>query len=405
MIRREEARLRSLIRRLLVLSAAVAPAACSSTQATNADGGGASTDATVGGGSDSASGTDASQGSGPDGGGTDSSTGGQVDSAAPDATDPYGFLDAACDPTYTDGPNDGSGCDFYESLPCGVPPGSATEGCFLTIAQCGTLCNQVPTLQRVCAISECLAVDASTIPEAGPYTLNCATALPGCQPGVGRRPSGLARARVKRQRDAVGTTLAEMAHLEAASVHAFRRLEAELTALGAPGSLVATARRSARDEVRHARVTSQLARRRGCAPSRVVVSPAPQRRSLDDFAVENAVEGCVRESFGALVATHQAEHARDPGVKRAMRTIARDETRHAALAWAVARWLAPQLDARGRARVRRSIARAVESLRCEITMTPVEVAGELGLPAGAEGVRLLDAFAAASFGHSATGAG
>jgi hypothetical protein len=107
------------------------------------------------------------------------------------------------------------------------------------------------------------------------------------------------------------------------------------------------------------------------------------------------------------VATHQAEGARDPSVKRAMRTIARDETRHAALAWAIARWLAPRLDARGRARVRRSIGRAVESLRCEIATTSPEVARELGLPAGAEGVRLLDAFAAASFGHgySATGAG
>ena len=52
-------------------------------------------------------------------------------------------------------------------------------------------------------------------------------------------------------------------------------------------------------------------------------------RALGVVAIENAVEGCVRETFGALIASWQAEHARDPGIKRLMRSIARDETRHA----------------------------------------------------------------------------
>ena len=52
-------------------------------------------------------------------------------------------------------------------------------------------------------------------------------------------------------------------------------------------------------------------------------------RELEAIAIENAVEGCVRESFGALLATWQAKTAGDARVRAAMKRIARDETRHA----------------------------------------------------------------------------
>src|SRR5262249_34549044 len=77
----------------------------------------------------------------------------------------------------------------------------------------------------------------------------------------------------------------------------------------------------------------------------------------------NAVEGCVRETFGALLAGFQATRARDPGIARLMRSIARDEMRHAALSWAVARWASPRLDAGARARLDQASREAVESLR------------------------------------------
>jgi hypothetical protein len=64
------------------------------------------------------------------------------------------------------------------------------------------------------------------------------------------------------------------------------------------------------------------------------VAPAPPARSLEELAVENAVEGCVRETYGALTAIWQARTAKDPSVAAAVRRIARDETRHAALSWA-----------------------------------------------------------------------
>jgi rubrerythrin len=63
----------------------------------------------------------------------------------------------------------------------------------------------------------------------------------------------------------------------------------------------------------------------------------PQRiRSLFEVALENAVEGCVRETYGALVAWLQAMTAGDAQVRRALRIIAAEETEHARLSLAVA---------------------------------------------------------------------
>jgi hypothetical protein len=400
LIHREEARLRSLFQRLLILSAAASPAACSTSGASSddastpldahpsTDGAGGSTTDAGGGNVDATLGSDAA-------GSEDASDAG----SAIDARDIYGFLDAACDPQYidpslVDGGGDGS-CDFFENLPCGLPPGTETEVCALLVTQCGTLCSHMPTENRLCGVYQCLAVDASSIPNVTPLTLECATGAPACAPGIGRRPYGLVARRGAARGDAVGRTLAEMAYLEAASVHAFRRLASELASMRAPRALVRQAERSARDEVRHARVTARLARRRGAKPARVVIRKGTEARTLVDFAVENGVEGCVRECFGALVATRQASRATDPEVAREMGRIARDETRHAALAWEIARWLAPRLSPGDRARVKAAMESAVVALRHESSRTPADVAASLGLPTGAEARRLVDAFGAA----------
>ena len=96
---------------------------------------------------------------------------------------------------------------------------------------------------------------------------------------------------------------------------------------------------------------SALARRFGGAVDAPRVA-ARAVRSLEELAVENAAEGCARETFGALVATWQARAAGNPLVRGVMARIARDETRHADLAWAVDGW------ARGRLESRRARARA-----------------------------------------------
>jgi hypothetical protein len=144
--------------------------------------------------------------------------------------------------------------------------------------------------------------------------------------------------------------LANAARLEGAAVFAFRAVERELIAHGAPAHLVLRARSAQRDEERHHAAMSGLAQRYGAQVGAVAVEDAAVR-SLVEVALENAVEGCVRETYGAAVAAFQGECAGDRAVRRAMRSIARDEAEHGALGWAIDRWAFGRLRPGERARV------------------------------------------------------
>lgn len=222
------------------------------------------------------------------------------------------------------------------------------------------------------------------------YLFECTgTVTPICVGG--RRPAGLASSGAAEGADPVGRWLAETAHLEAASVPAFERLAERLHALGAPASLVAAAREAARDEVEHARVMTAQARAHGAEPAEVRLQPvvAPDAEAL---ALDNAVEGCVRETWGALLAWYQAKHAEDPGLRQAFAGIARDETRHAELARSVGEWLEPQLSLEARARVRAARDQAVAELRRSVTGVelPEGARERLGLPPRALATMMLD---------------
>ncbi len=168
---------------------------------------------------------------------------------------------------------------------------------------------------------------------------------------IGRIPDGLVSSYAARK--TLGDHFARTAHLEAASVVAFERLAEELAALGAPDDLVLAAKKSADDERRHAMTTERLARRFGGTTIAPEVEPVG-KRSLFDIVLENALEGCVRESFGALVATYQAEHALDDEIREAMRTIAREETDHAWLSWELHAWAKTRLSPEEMDRIERA---------------------------------------------------
>jgi hypothetical protein len=191
--------------------------------------------------------------------------------------------------------------------------------------------------------------------------------------------------------DEVGRYFTEVAHLEAASVVAFRAIGRQLAVYDAPASLRRAARRATRDEIAHARITRTLAERFGgrYVPPRVTAKPAP---SLETIASENATEGCVRETFGALLATYQAEHATDPQVRRAMRRIARDETRHAALAWRIASWAENRLDTAAKERVRAARQASIETLLRELDYKVSEsLTTVAGVPSGTQAQKLATA--------------
>ena len=207
---------------------------------------------------------------------------------------------------------------------------------------------------------------------------------------VGRRPGGLVDAIRRTGSDPTAEWFAQVARLEASAVTAFEVLARELASHGAPQELVHEALVAANDEVRHAAQIGSIARRLGADPAAPEIESRPLR-GLYALALDNAVEGCVRETFGALVGTHQALAARDPEVATVMREIATDETRHAALSWKIAEWVEPLLTESERERINQARAEAVITLRAEMGV-PVDpiLLREAGLPAPEQAVALVD---------------
>jgi len=125
---------------------------------------------------------------------------------------------------------------------------------------------------------------------------------------------------------------------------------------------------------------SRLARRFGAEPLPAEIVPHPVR-PLFAMALENAVEGCIRETYGALAAHRQAFAAADREIAVAMAEIAEDESRHAALSWEIAAWIEPLLRADEREELRIAKARAFSELRAEAETEPSAVLVEqAGVP-------------------------
>jgi hypothetical protein len=293
------------------------------------------------------------------------------------------------------GSSAGSGGTFTVAGSGGTP-----GECKTTVQSGGDCMPVIATVPRKC-VSNAQAVAGEQLPmdkcadfcnKTSPCSVSSATATtvsvlchPGC--AVGRRPAGLGESPLCDRR-AAGGYFAEIAHLEAASVTAFRILRDELRASGAPKKLVHAAARAARDEIRHARSTGALARRFGGRARRPAIAKPPLR-SIEAMAIENAVEGCVRETFGALLATRQAALARDPVIRATMMRIARDETQHAALSWRVAGFLSTKLDATARQNVERAKRAAASELLASLANEPDVTFAELaGLPGPSEALQL-----------------
>ncbi len=256
------------------------------------------------------------------------------------------------------------------------------EQCRVDVDACNDLCRMamdregLPGWLSACKVT--FEGDVVHVDLAHTYSVD----NPGC-PVDGRRPAGLAEPVHSPTHSRAGAWLAHAAWLEAASIHAFVHLARELEHHGAPAALIRGALAAARDEVHHTTLMTALAARYGARPANPVVA-TPSLRSLEAIAIENAVEGCVRETWGAVVALWQSSVARDPVLRSAFALIARDEARHAALAIAIDRWLASQLDDLARVRVtaaRRAAAQQLLSGDAEQTADLVEV---LGLPDAAQ---------------------
>lgn len=143
--------------------------------------------------------------------------------------------------------------------------------------------------------------------------------------------------------------LAHGARLEAASVLAFSQLAERLQAWGAPGTLVDRCHKAAAEEAQHADLLGALARAAGNE-----VAPATQHHVAVDLvgaALDNAIEGCVREAWSALACAVSARRARSSALRLVYQTLAVDEASHAQLAWDLHEWFMDQLSPDQRATI------------------------------------------------------
>lgn len=218
--------------------------------------------------------------------------------------------------------------------------------------------------------------------------------LPETGACVGRRGEGLQCLQRSHSGQQLGDFFAEIAQLEEAAVDAFAVMAKELARFAAPPELVADALQARREEQRHTQLMAELARRHGAKPMHPQIAVTP-RRGLFDFALENAVEGCVRESFGAAYASYQAHCARDAEVRAALHEIARDESGHAALSWRIHEWLLPQLDAAQCEQLALAQREAIATLRQQVhSEQPEAVRHHAGAPGIRACLALLDALQA-----------
>jgi hypothetical protein len=209
-------------------------------------------------------------------------------------------------------------------------------------------------------------------------------------PCMGRTTSeGVEAARA----DDASEHLALARRMEAESVAAFGELESDLARFGAPASLRRACRRAAADEARHARAMTRLLGARGVRSERLARCRAPGFASLAELARHNEREGVVGETWGALVAAHQAEHAGAADVRAEMRAIAVEESEHAALSFAIAAWARTRLPAREVRALDDARREAFAELRRGGGYRPGGGDAELGWPTRDKATAMLDSLA------------
>ncbi|MBK8264779.1 MAG: ferritin-like domain-containing protein [Nannocystis sp.] len=216
-------------------------------------------------------------------------------------------------------------------------------------------------------------------------------AVDGSSGCIGRRPIG--HVDVAPAGDDLAEALACAAALEAASVTAFDELASRLARWGAPAELVARCRRAAAEERVHAEEVTVLAQSLGAeVPATRCAARSPDLRAV---AIDNAIEGCVREAWGAVVGGWIARSSTVPALREVYRRLFADEVGHAQLAWDLHTWLIGQLDAEARCGVLAAQAAALARLPAQAAAEVRRAPAALGLPSADQAAAVAARFAAA----------
>jgi hypothetical protein len=147
------------------------------------------------------------------------------------------------------------------------------------------------------------------------------------------------------ERAALAEHWMKMGQMEHASIAAFARFSLQLLSLGAPPRLVQACTQALADETAHTRLCFQIASEyagHAVGPGPLDVGRSLEVTSLEDIVDLVIAEGCFGETSAALEALESADGASDPVIRSAYAQIARDEQRHAELAFQFVRWALEQ---------------------------------------------------------------
>jgi hypothetical protein len=143
------------------------------------------------------------------------------------------------------------------------------------------------------------------------------------------------------ERQALAAHWARMGQMEHASIAAFARFQLQLLALGAPCELVEACTQALGDETQHTKLCFDLASAyagHAMGPGELDIWGSLTPTSLADVVDLVLAEGCFGETSAAITALEAADLASDPLIVAAYTQIARDEQRHAELAFRFVRW-------------------------------------------------------------------
>ncbi len=265
-------------------------------------------------------------------------------------------FDGDCEPGYGCQSYDGSrGCDVLQ-FACQTPQDTCggVNDCAGTADLCGVESGGFTCLQAGCAIGRPFLVDSvERVAEVIPSS--------GWQAPLADLELGDVPIEIRQRAAASWQRIAQMEH---ASVAAFARFALQLLSLGAPAELLELTTRAMSDEIDHARRAFAVASRYAGAP----LGPAPLKvddscgpTSLLEIVRLTLLEGCIGETVAALEALELSETVA-PALRDHLATLARDETRHAELAFRFLRWAL----ANGDPDVAACVRSAINSVRSEL---------------------------------------
>ena len=119
----------------------------------------------------------------------------------------------------------------------------------------------------------------------------------------------------------------------------------------------------------------------------------PSQKDIFEVALHNAVEGCVHETWSALIANWQSAHLEeDPDLCIIYHKIGQDETNHGQLAWDLHHWFLSQLTKNQQKTIKKSQQQAIARLL--INNGNMEYIAGLGLPTTQQAQMLTSIFCA-----------